>query len=103
MDLGARRWSGSAHGIGPRNRRRLARQTPTTRRKSLQLLRVLRMELAGLEPAASWVRCGKPSGCGRRRVSALKSGICLATSRYGEARIAVDYRGLRSIWAPEAA
>jgi hypothetical protein len=36
-------------------------------------------------------------------VPALQSGTWLAGLGYGEARIAGDYRGSRSIWAPGAA
>ena len=60
------------------------------------------MELAGLEPAASWVRCGN--------ASARASGVFGSTERRRQlssftagARIAIDYWGLRSIRALEAA
>jgi hypothetical protein len=59
------------------------------------------MELAGLEPAASWVRYGNAIVRARRRFRAIRPERRSLESRPGGAQIAGDHRGLRSIRAPE--
>jgi hypothetical protein len=60
------------------------------------------MELAGLEPAASWVRCGNAMPVHGRCFRLNRAEAWWLTSVRAGACIAADYRGLRSIWAPEA-
>ena len=62
---------------------------------------ILIVELAGLEPATSWVRYGIRS-CVRGEVFSSREGNPGSRFALRGAPIAVDYPGLRSIWAPEA-
>src|SRR4051812_18249871 len=55
------------------------------------------MELAGLEPAASWVRCGDAIVRGEASFRLERAEPALPGSRHAKVQIAADYRGLRSI------
>ena len=71
--------------------------TPPDRPKSRHLCA---MELVGLEPTTSWVRCGERRAHGCRMFGSRQR--FQPPGRCGKARcIAVDDRGLCSIWAPE--